>query len=142
MACHGTFRRVAVRFAGTKEEFKRLNRPSLPLGVPSSLNKLSTFIPTTGPLSSSEYWNRLDYGVTETVELDGLRVRYAYVTQRGYYPEALDKANQDAVYVKKDFANRAKQMLFGVFDGHGLRGTEAAQFAKAKVCPAVLSPPS
>jgi len=60
-------------------------------------------------------------------------VKYAFVTQRGYYPEALDKANQDAVLVKKDFGGTAGQMFFGVFDGHGIRGEEAAQFAKAKV---------
>ena len=55
------------------------------------------------------------------------------MTQRGYYPEALDKANQDAVYVKKDFAGIPWQVFFGVFDGHGVRGEEAAQFAKTKV---------
>ena len=63
----------------------------------------------------------------------GLRVKFAFVTQRGYYPEALDKANQDAVCVKKDFGGIPGQMFFGVFDGHGVRGEEAAQYAKTKV---------
>ena len=68
----------------------------------------------------------------------GLRVKFAFVTQRGYYPEALDKANQDAVYVKKDFAGTPGQMFFGVFDGHGVRGEEAAQYAKTKVPARIL----
>ena len=120
--------------AGTKEEFKQLNRPTnVPLGAPTSLNKLSNHIPTTGPLSSQDYWNRLDYGSTETVELEGLTVRYAFVTQRGFYPEAPDKANQDAVCVKKEFASTPGQIFYGVFDGHGVNGADAAQFAKAKV---------
>lgn len=29
----------------------------------------------------------------------GLNVRYAYISQRGYYPDAPDKTNQDAVSV-------------------------------------------
>jgi len=118
--------------AGTKEESKKLSRGSgAPLGAPTNLNRLSHYIPTTGPLTSQDYWSRLEYGATETVQLkEGLRVKYAFVTQRGYYPEALD---QDAVLVKKDFGGTAGQMFFGVFDGHGIRGEEAAQFAKAKV---------
>lgn len=121
-------------FAGTKNEGKTVNKASgAPFGAPSNLNRLSHYIPTTGPVSTEDYWARLEYGATETVELDGLRIRYAFVTQRGYYPEALDKANQDAVYVKKDFAGVPGQVFFGVFDGHGVRGEEAAQFAKAKV---------
>ena len=118
------------------DEFQKLNRNSAqapPLGAPSSLNRLSAYIPTSGPLSSQSYWSRLDYSTTQTAETDGLRVRYAYVTQRGYYPEALDKANQDAVCVKKEFAGTPGQLFFGVFDGHGVHGTEAAQFAQSKV---------
>ena len=119
---------------GTKEEFKQLNRTTnVPLGAPTALNKLSNHIPTTGPLSSQDYWSRLDYGSTETVELEGLQARYAFVTQRGFYPEAPDKANQDAVCVKKEFANTPGQIFYGVFDGHGVNGADAAQFAKAKV---------
>lgn len=122
--------------AGTKDKSKKLSRGSgAPLGAPTNLNRLSHYIPTTGPLTSQEYWSRLEYGATESVQLkEGLRVKYAFVTQRGYYPEAPDKANQDAVYVKKDFAGMPGQMFFGVFDGHGIRGEEAAQFAKTKVC--------
>jgi hypothetical protein len=121
--------------AGTKEESKKLSRGSgAPLGAPTNLNRLSHYIPTTGPLTSQDYWSRLEYGATETVQLnEGLRVKYAFVTQRGYYPEAPDKANQDAVYVKKDFGGTVGQMFFGVFDGHGIRGEEAAQFARVKV---------
>lgn len=55
------------------------------------------------------------------------------MTQRGYYPDAIDKANQDALAVKKDVAGDPDTMFFGVFDGHGTAGTECAKFARDKV---------
>ena len=62
-----------------------------------------------------------------------LQVKYAYVTQRGYYPDAPDKANQDTFLVRKDVGSDSDTMFLGVFDGHGTAGTECAQFACEKV---------
>ncbi|BDA47891.1 Protein phosphatase 2C and cyclic nucleotide-binding/kinase domain-containing protein [Coccomyxa sp. Obi] len=71
-------------------------------------------------------------------------LRYAFVSQRGYYPEALDKENQDAVCVYRRYGGDSEQLFFGVFDGHGQQGTSCAQFAKDTVpqlllCSTVLS---
>lgn len=65
-------------------------------------------------------------------------LRYALVSFRGLYPEALDKANQDAVCAYRRFANDPEQAFFGVFDGHGMAGTACAHFAKDKARPGVL----
>ncbi len=59
-----------------------------------------------------------------------------------YYPEALDKENQDAVCVYRRYGGDSEQLFFGVFDGHGQEGTSCAQFAKDTVGPessAILS---
>lgn len=62
-----------------------------------------------------------------------MTIRYALVSQRGYYPESPDKPNQDAVCAYQNFGNDPEQLFFGVFDGHGNYGTSTAQFAKDKV---------
>ena len=53
------------------------------------------------------------------------KLRYAWVSQRGYYPEDLDKHNQDAHVEKENFgadAHIKDTAFFGVFDGHGTEG--------------------
>ena len=62
-----------------------------------------------------------------------LAIQYAFVSQRGYYPDHLDKANQDAVAAAERLGGRAGTHVFAVFDGHGEFGTECAHFAEGKV---------
>lgn len=62
-----------------------------------------------------------------------VQIRYAWVSQRGYYPDALDKANQDSLTVKLNVGGSADTAFFGVFDGHGTSGTECARFARDRV---------
>mmetsp|Transcript_5006 Transcript_5006/g.11945 ORF Transcript_5006/g.11945 Transcript_5006/m.11945 type:complete len:715 (-) Transcript_5006:298-2442(-) len=74
--------------------------------------------------------------IEETKELicGGLRMRYAYVSQKGYYPDQLDKANQDAYSVIEKFGPKASNdAFFAVFDGHGELGDHCAQFARDKL---------
>merc|ERR1719293_551916 len=52
-----------------------------------------------------------------TCEMGDARVRYAYVSQRGYYPDDLEKANQDAYAIEK--IGNGNDYFLGVFDGHG-----------------------
>ena len=63
----------------------------------------------------------------------GYKLRYAWVSQRGYYPEDLDKANQDAHAEFEDFG-KAKGIedaaFFAVFDGHGKTGDHCAIYAR------------
>ena len=73
------------------------------------------------PLTSEELNERIVSGVGQAdipyAEGHKLHLNYAYVSQRGFYPEALDKENQDSFYVDTSFGNNARHALFGVFDG-------------------------
>ena len=57
---------------------------------------------------------------------------YVYVSQRGFYPNALGKANQDSYVVCENFSN-PNCHLFGVFDGHGEYGDYCSHFAADQV---------
>ncbi|KAL3806278.1 hypothetical protein ACHAXA_001932 [Cyclostephanos tholiformis] len=58
----------------------------------------------------------------------GVSVRYAWLSQRGYYPDQLNKANQDDCIVLHNFADRETDAFMGVFDGHGNYGDKCAQY--------------
>ena len=80
-----------------------------------------------GPLSAAEYQQRLvgsskmeRFGLGE--ESKGVSLRFACLSQRGYYPEDLYKANQDCYTVLRDFNKQRGDIFFGVFDGHGSDG--------------------
>ncbi|DAZ96598.1 TPA: hypothetical protein N0F65_000164, partial [Lagenidium giganteum] len=63
-----------------------------------------------------------------------LSIQYAFVSQRGYYPDALDKPNQDCYTIIPSFNGDESKIYFGVYDGHGTIGDLCAAFAK-KECP-------
>ncbi|KAL4087826.1 hypothetical protein PRIC1_012257 [Phytophthora ramorum] len=63
-----------------------------------------------------------------------LNTQYAFASQRGYYPDALDKPNQDSCTILPAFMGDAAKMYFGVFDGHGTTGDLCASFVR-KECP-------
>ncbi|XP_042461506.1 protein phosphatase 2C and cyclic nucleotide-binding/kinase domain-containing protein-like isoform X1 [Zingiber officinale] len=65
-------------------------------------------------------------------------LRYSYLSQRGYYPEALDKANQDSFCIHTPFGTNLDDHFFGVFDGHGENGAQCSQFVKRKLCENLL----
>jgi len=58
------------------------------------------------------------------------QISYAYMSQRGFYPEHLSKANQDECCAREAFRGRADEVFFGVFDGHGEEGANCARFAR------------
>lgn len=61
----------------------------------------------------------------------GLRLRYAYFSQKGYYPDDPHKPNQDAYSVTERFgARETNDAFFAVYDGHGRDGDLCAQFAR------------
>ena len=92
-----------------------------------------------GPLTEEEYRDRLiTSGGPQEVRVplpEGghYTLRYAYVSQRGYYPGQPTKANQDALCTHTYFGGNEDEHVFGVFDGHGERGTECAEFAMERV---------
>mmetsp|Transcript_10708 Transcript_10708/g.16227 ORF Transcript_10708/g.16227 Transcript_10708/m.16227 type:complete len:1008 (-) Transcript_10708:197-3220(-) len=71
-----------------------------------------------------------------TIPVDGSTyeydLSYVYVSQRGYYPNALSKANQDSYTVCERFGDDNCH-LFGVFDGHGEFGDFCSHFAADQV---------
>jgi len=68
-----------------------------------------------------------------TLPATGIRMKYAYLTQRGYYPDQPDKANQDNYNVIEKFSGKPNQVFFGVFDGHGKDGDLASYYARDKI---------
>jgi hypothetical protein len=60
------------------------------------------------------------------------QAEYVYVSQRGYYPTAMDKANQDSYMVCENVLGDDKCHAFGVFDGHGETGDLCSWFAAEK----------
>eukprot|EP00592_Proboscia_alata_P004130 CAMPEP_0194365840 /NCGR_PEP_ID=MMETSP0174-20130528/13828_1 /TAXON_ID=216777 /ORGANISM="Proboscia alata, Strain PI-D3" /LENGTH=678 /DNA_ID=CAMNT_0039140683 /DNA_START=103 /DNA_END=2139 /DNA_ORIENTATION=- len=72
---------------------------------------------------------------TKTVTMEGVRARYAYVSQRGYYPDEANKANQDAYSVNHNLCEKSNfnSHLFAVYDGHGRDGHKCAQYSRDNV---------
>jgi hypothetical protein len=90
----------------------------------------------SGPLSESDLKARIiGNDVAEEFKLGktGFTLRYAAVSQRGYYPEDLYKANQDRFVVCPNFNKKEDQILLGVFDGHGVEGDGASEFCKRNI---------
>ena len=85
-----------------------------------------------GPLSASEIQSRQSGSkVAASYALsDGFTLRYAALSQRGYYPHDLYKANQDCYILAPYLGDAAGVCLLGVFDGHGPDGHEASRFVR------------
>lgn len=96
----------------------------------SNSNKLSN-------LSQHEIELRIEKPLnSQSFVHSGISIKYAWASQRGYYPDALDKENQDSYSILpmikiKDGA--ADVALFGVYDGHGDDGHLAARYARNQV---------
>mmetsp|Transcript_19551 Transcript_19551/g.35486 ORF Transcript_19551/g.35486 Transcript_19551/m.35486 type:complete len:757 (-) Transcript_19551:36-2306(-) len=83
------------------------------------------------PMTKREIHQRIDcIDETRSAKFGGVSVRYAYLSQRGYYPDDAHKANQDSYAVTHDFADRKTDAFFGVFDGHGRDGDKCAHFVR------------
>lgn len=91
---------------------------------------------------------RLSRVSSQFLPADGLRtvkvptgnyeLRYSFMSQRGYYPDALDKPNQDSFCIHTPFGTSPDDHFFGVFDGHGEFGAQCSQFVKRKLCENLL----
>mmetsp|Transcript_12055 Transcript_12055/g.28578 ORF Transcript_12055/g.28578 Transcript_12055/m.28578 type:complete len:743 (-) Transcript_12055:339-2567(-) len=71
--------------------------------------------------------------IKETKEIicGGLRIRYAYYSQKGYYPDQPGKANQDSYSIIEKFGGSdSNDAFFAVYDGHGELGDRCSQFAR------------
>ncbi|KAJ1278995.1 hypothetical protein BS78_04G121100 [Paspalum vaginatum] len=72
------------------------------------------------------------------VPLGNYDLRYSFLSQRGYYPESLDKPNQDSYCIHTPFGTSPDDHFFGVFDGHGEYGAQCSQFVKQRLCENLL----
>ena len=91
----------------------------------------STKAPPTAATPYNRAKDRVDaIAETKTIICNGVKMQYAYVSQRGFYPEEPFKANQDAYCVHTNLVPGKDDALFAVFDGHGKDGDGCAIFAK------------
>ncbi|CAI0390200.1 unnamed protein product [Linum tenue] len=106
--------------------------PDQELGITRLSRVSSQFLPPDG---------------SRTVKVGGYELRYSYLSQRGYYPDALDKANQDSFCIHTPFGTGASggaggdfddDHFFAVFDGHGEYGAQCSQFVKRRLCENLL----
>ncbi|XP_050216601.1 protein phosphatase 2C and cyclic nucleotide-binding/kinase domain-containing protein [Mercurialis annua] len=109
----------------TRDEIYQLNLNPDQLGITRLSRVSSQFLPPDG---------------LRTVEVPSAnyQLRYSYLSQRGYYPDALDKANQDSFCIHTPFGTSKNDHFFGVFDGHGEFGAQCSQFVKRKLCENLL----
>ncbi|PKU63642.1 protein phosphatase 2C and cyclic nucleotide-binding/kinase domain-containing protein isoform X1 [Dendrobium catenatum] len=75
---------------------------------------------------------------TVRVPIGNYELRYSFLSQRGFYPDALDKPNQDSFCIHTPFGANPDDHFFGVFDGHGENGAQCSQFVKRKLCENLL----
>ena len=57
------------------------------------------------------------------------KLKYCYVSQRGYYPQSLNKANQDSYSIQETWYGDESIHMFGIYDGHGETGDYCSHFA-------------
>lgn len=67
----------------------------------------------------------------------GISIKYAWASQRGYYPDSPDKDNQDCYSILPSIKMRdgatTDVALFGVYDGHGSDGHLSSRYARNQV---------
>ncbi|KAL5729115.1 cGMP-dependent protein kinase [Ranunculus cassubicifolius] len=107
------------------DQLNQLNNRDSEVGISRLRRVSSQFLPPDGSR-------------TIKVSSGNYELKYSYLSQRGYYPDALDKANQDSFCIHTPFGANANDHFFGVFDGHGEYGAQCSQFVKQKLCENLL----
>eukprot|EP01041_Mallomonas_annulata_P000526 gene526-1002_t len=67
---------------------------------------------------------------SEELILNNFNLTYAWVSQRGFYPDAPHKENQDSYSIIPHLGNVKEQPFFAIYDGHGTCGHECSRFAR------------
>jgi len=67
------------------------------------------------------------------LQMKNVTIRYACVSQCGYYPHELTKPNQDSYGVQAPFEHSPEMAMFSVYDGHGEFGDLCSQFSRDKL---------
>ena len=58
---------------------------------------------------------------------------YSVKTKMGRNPTKPNKVNQDSYLMLSDFCNLTSVYYFGIFDGHGLFGSQASDLVKRQL---------
>ena len=113
----------SVEANGNKQKMKELLQESFRRN--RRTNGSGTVWINAGPTSSSSSNSSNGSGGSNKK-----RLRYAYMSQRGYYPDDLGKINQDAYSITGTLGGVDGDCLFAVYDGHGPQGHEFSTYAK------------
>eukprot|EP01035_Chromulina_nebulosa_P017471 gene17471-23023_t len=96
----------------------------------SKLDNHTDSINKNNPLSEKELLQRIEAPITsQKMTINGINYTYAWVSQRGYYPDSPDKENQDCYSILPNYGNTS-QAFFAVYDGHGKEGHLCSQFTR------------
>ncbi|KAH1089220.1 hypothetical protein J1N35_016477 [Gossypium stocksii] len=60
-------------------------------------------------------------------------LQFSVLTQHGYYPDTVERENQDSFCIKTQLQGNPNIHFFGVFDGHGQYGAECSNFVKDRL---------
>ncbi|OVA04419.1 Protein phosphatase 2C (PP2C)-like domain [Macleaya cordata] len=69
-------------------------------------------------------------------------LEYSVGTQRGYYPDFLDKENQDSFCIRTEIQGNPNLHFFGVFDGHGQFGAQCSNFVRDRLVEILSNDPT
>ncbi|KAG9449193.1 hypothetical protein H6P81_009158 [Aristolochia fimbriata] len=125
----GTVENAPLSDSSSEQDYDEVNQLSFTRDSDLAISRLSRvsaqFLPPDG---------------SRTVRVPSINyeLKYSYLSQRGYYPDALDKANQDSYCIHTPFGTNPNDHFFGVFDGHGEYGAHCSQFVKQKLCENLL----
>ncbi|XP_068663454.1 probable protein phosphatase 2C 35 isoform X1 [Aristolochia californica] len=78
----------------------------------------------------------------EIVPSHNYQLQYAFLTQRGYYPDSPDRENQDSFCIRTQLQGNPNLHFFGVFDGHGQFGGHCANFVRERLVELLANDPT
>ncbi|XP_068636640.1 protein phosphatase 2C and cyclic nucleotide-binding/kinase domain-containing protein-like isoform X3 [Aristolochia californica] len=125
----GTVRDAALSDSSCEQDAEEINQSSVTRDSDLAISRLSRVSAQFLPPNGSR---------TVRIPSANYELKYSYLSQRGYYPDALDKANQDSYSIHTPFGTNPNDHFFGVFDGHGEYGAPCSQFVKQKLCENLL----
>lgn len=89
---------------------------------------------TLSQIRARQEWNQepLNYTIGNAAK-GKIYLNYAFVCQRGLYPDDPEKENQDAFKITPSFDGMDACIMMAVFDGHGEYGDDCSGFARDNI---------
>ena len=103
------------------------------LASPQSIRE-ADFIYSAGPLTREEIFSRIESS-RENIDFSTGDHTFlgAYLTQRGYYPDDMEKENQDSYSFHNKFGKDTGTSFFAVYDGHGKDGHLVSRYVRQEL---------